>query len=72
MSDLKYVVMVVQDETGEFVHTICGGKGVSKTQAERIMAGANINLNHFEYSLRMIPCVPEEDEWYGAEDEDDC
>jgi len=62
MSDLKYVVVVVEDETGEFVHTICGGKGVSKAKAERIMAGASINLNHFEYSLRMIPCIPDEED----------
>jgi len=62
MNDLKYVVVVVEDNTGEFVRTICGGKGVSKTKAERIMTGASINLNHFEYSLRMIPCIPDDEE----------
>lgn len=62
MNDLKYVVVVVEDETGEFVHTICGGKGVSKAKAERIMAGASINLDHYKYSLRMIPCVPDEED----------
>lgn len=66
MNNLKYVVVVVEDVTGEFIHSICGGEGVSKDKAESIMAGANINLDHYKYSLRMIPCVPDE------EDEDEC
>jgi hypothetical protein len=66
MNNLKYVVVVVEDETGKFIHTICGDKGVDKSQAERIMAGASINLDHYKYSLRMIPCVPDE------EGEDEC
>jgi hypothetical protein len=66
MNNLKYVVVVVEDETGKFIHSICGGQGVSKDKAERIMAGASINLDHYKYSLRMIPCVPDE------EDEDEC
>lgn len=62
MNNLKYVVVVVEDETGKWIHTICGGEGVSKDKAERIMAGANINLDHCKYSLRMIPCVPDEED----------
>ena len=57
MNNLKYIVVVVEDETGKFIHTICGGEGVSKDKAERVMAGASINLDHYKYSLRMIPCV---------------
>ncbi len=57
MNNVKYVVVIIEDATGEFIHTICGGKGVDKNKAERIMAGANINLNHYRYSVRMIPCV---------------
>jgi hypothetical protein len=57
MNNLKYIVVVVEDETGKVIHTICGGEGVSKDKAERVMAGASINLDHYKYSLRMIPCV---------------
>jgi hypothetical protein len=57
MSEPKYVVIVVEDSTGKVIHTICGGKGVTKNKAERIMNGASINLDHYKYSLRMIPCV---------------
>lgn len=66
MNNLKYVVVVVEDETGKFIHSICGGKGVDRAKAELIMAVANTNLDHYKYSLRMIPCVPDE------EDEDEC
>jgi hypothetical protein len=62
MNNLKYVVVVVEDETGKFIHTICGGECVSKDKAELIMAGASINLDHYKYSLRMIPCVPDEED----------
>lgn len=54
---MKYVVVVVEDETGKFIHTICGGKGVDLHKAERIASGANINLNHYKYSVRIIPCA---------------
>jgi hypothetical protein len=60
MKNLRYVVVVVEDATGKFIHTVCGGEGVNKYQAELIMAGASINLDHYKYSLRMIPCVPDE------------
>ena len=57
MNNVKYVVVVVEDVTGKFIHSICGGKGVDRAKAERIMAGANINLDHYRYSVCMIPCV---------------
>jgi hypothetical protein len=63
MNNLKYVVVVVEDVTGKFIHTICGGNGVDRDKAESIILSASItNLDHSKYSLRMIPCVPDEED----------
>lgn len=55
--DTKYVVIVIEDTTATILHTVCGGKGVSKEKAERIANGVSINLDHARYSVRIVPCV---------------
>lgn len=53
---MNYVVQIVKDETGEVVKEI--NAGPSHARAERIENGVLINLNHADYSTRIIEKEP--------------
>ena len=50
-NNMKYLIEIVETETGEVVETM---EATSERTAEKIERGVNINLNHEDYHTRIV------------------